>query len=562
MFSRLTVKARIFMLIGGIFVLFILQFFYVLNQLHGKMMDERKVKISEIVEGISNQISHYQKLSEEGKIEQEDAKKKILDVIRHYRYEGNNYIFVLHYDGRYVLLPPKPEWEGTDQTSIKDKNGVYLLKDLISAAKEGGGYVDYLWFRGDEQDLPKISYAAGFDKWQWAIGTGVYVDDVEKTYSQLRNRMLGIFAVILFLSSFFTIYMIRVIVGRINVTTTILKDISEGEGDLTARIETDTEDEFKNMGEYFNLFAEKIEQLIISIKNSAGQVLISSQEVSSGNNQLSSSTQQMASSLEQTAASVEEITSSIRETADASARTSRDIGQTASDANEGAEMLTQMGSAMKDLGASGERIKEIVDVVNDIAFQTNLLALNAAVEAARAGEEGKGFAVVAGEVRNLAARSADAATEIRELVDNNGEYIRNATNLSEKTTQNLLKVVERIQDATRAIGEIEQRSKEQSSGIEQINTAVMQMDEVTQRNASLVEELASSAEDMSDISKKLSDEVGRFKVSEGSAPSFQKRPEKRPPAVNKPPKVGKKALPKTPEKKEEAFFDDDQFEEF
>lgn len=217
---------------------------------------------------------------------------------------------------------------------------------------------------------------------------------------------------------------------------------------------------------------------------------------------------------------------------------------------------------MENVKLSGEKIREIVDVVNDIAFQTNLLALNAAVEAARAGEEGKGFAVVAGEVRALAARSADAVSEIRELVGQNEVYITDANSLSKTTTEMLMSLIKDIQEASTAMADIEQRAKEQASGIEQINSAVMQMDEVTQRNASLVEELASSAEDLSSVSKSLSGEVGQFKVSEAGPASMRREsPVYRPPSKPTPPPT-KPAKEPEPPKTEEAFFDDDQFEEF
>ncbi len=347
--------------------------------------------------------------------------------------------------------------------------------------------------------------------------------------------------------------------GRINRIKDIFKDLSEGEGDLTVRIDFEGSDELKNLADYFNMFVEKIENLIKSIKNSAQSVHTSAVEVSGGNHQLSSSTQEMASSLEETAASVEEITSSIKETSSVASETAEEIKRTANEAEKGSKMLGEMAVAMKDVGESGEKIKEIVNVVNEIAFQTNLLALNAAVEAARAGEEGKGFAVVAGEVRSLAGRSSDAASEIKKLVENNDINISRANELSKKTTDTLMKVVTNIQEATVSVSDIEQRAKEQASGIEQINGAVMQMDEVTQRNASLVEELASSAEDMSHVSDSLSRDVEQFRVS-GGIEFVEKLARKSPPSSKREVKpVVKQNKIKSGK---DSFFDDDSFEEF
>ncbi len=459
-------------------------------------------------------------------------------------------------------------------------------------------FVDYLWQRGQEKDIPKLSYAKKFDEWNLTVGTGVYIDDIDKLYGQTRLFVLIIFSIIALIALAMLFFIFKSVVGRISDVTNIVRDMAQGEGDLTARMVVQGQDEFHDFSEHFNQFVEKIELLVKSIKTSAEQVLTSSEEVSSGNNQLSSSTQEMASSLEETAASVEEISASIQDTANASVETAAKIKKTATEAENGSHMLTEMTTAMKDVKSSGDKIQEIVSVVNDIAFQTNLLALNAAVEAARAGEEGKGFAVVASEVRSLAARSADAATEIKDLVENNESNIKKANDMSYKTVEMLQKIITRIQEASFAIQDIETRSKEQASSIRQISDAVMQMDEVTQRNAALVEELASSAQDMSHISKMLSNEIGRFKVSdEGSGfsktpkkPSSYSAPTPKPttkldakPATKPAPKpaaksaplpksqpaafapvsgAAKKEEPKKSSKNEEVFFDDDKFEEF
>ncbi len=346
------------------------------------------------------------------------------------------------------------------------------------------------------------------------------------------------------------------------LTFTMEKFEMIGEGDLTVRFDYLKEDELGKLASGFNGFMEKLHNLMTTVKHSSERVGGSSGEVASGNNQLSSATQEMASSLEETAASVEEITASIRETTEKGALVAHEMTLTARDAGKGAEMLSKMQEATGELKTSGERIKEIVDVVNDIAFQTNLLALNAAVEAARAGEEGKGFAVVAGEVRNLAARSGTAVREIKSLVEQNDERIFEAGRFTEETVEKLTAVVNRVREGAESVMEMEERLKEQSSGIEQINRAVMQMEEVTQQNASLVEELASAAEEMKHVSDELTDEVSFFKVGETGMNPLRKRA-----VVRKPNSQARKMEPKKEPVKisseaETAFFDDSQFEEF
>jgi len=343
-------------------------------------------------------------------------------------------------------------------------------------------------------------------------------------------------------------------------------------GDLDVLLKKDHNDEIGEMVDNFNEFINTLKNIIFSIRNTAESILNSSSEISSGNNQLSSATQQMASSLQETAASVEEISSSIHETSESSVVLADNISKTAVRADKGKAHLKQMENAIMQVKESSAKISEIVDMVNSIAFHTNLLALNAAVEAARAGEQGKGFAVVASEIRSLAQRSADAAGEIKQLVDSNEEMSSNAGNITKATSQILMDVVISIQNNAQEMKDIEGRSKEQSKGIKQINSAIMQMDEVTQRNAALVEELASSAMDMASISKNLNDEVLKFKFSEEDVFTTK---------VEYTPIVAPDFFQNSDEKKsgssetlnnftnfekddftDSSFMDDDQFEEF
>ncbi len=451
-----------------------------------------------------------------------------------------------------------------DEKKIMAKSGsVSWMKGLSSGKTNETNHLADVSIGDRTYHIYYDSTATGFS-YGVMIPTDEFMPELEKAIFIYRT---GISILFLLLCGIIFLFL-RKVTSPIGSMAEMMKDIAEGEGDLTQRMDIQTNDEVGLLAESFNEFVDKIEKVIISIKGAAETVKTGSREVSSGNNQLSSATQEMASSIEETAASVEEITSSIRDSADESVRISEEMVRTSEAAEKGSGMLRKMKGAMDDLKVSGEKINEIVTVVNDIAFQTNLLALNAAVEAARAGEEGKGFAVVAGEVRTLAGRSAEAAREIRNLVENNEEQIKHAGDLSGEAIETLLKVVERISRSTGSIKDMEQRSKEQASGVEQINSAVSQMDEVTQRNAALVEELASSAEDMSSIADRLTGEVSRFRVGEGSGFVERKVAQRNFDIPAKKEIAAPKATETTPPfssastTSEEAFFDDDQFEEF
>ncbi len=354
----------------------------------------------------------------------------------------------------------------------------------------------------------------------------------------------------------------KMIINRLRILNEAFDKGSKG--DLEVVITKNSNDEIGELTDNFNAFVKTLKDIILSIRDTAETVQNSSNEISAGNNQLSSSTQEMASSLEETAASIEQISTSIHETADVASRLNTKITDTAVRAGEGKDQLHQMEDAIGKVKISGQRINEMIDMVNSIAFQTNLLALNAAVEAARAGEQGKGFAVVAAEVRSLAQRSAEAAKEIMEVINENDKNISNASNISKSTLQLLMDIVVSVQANAQEMRDIEARSREQANGIMQINSAITQMDDVTQRNAALVEELASSAMDMAALARDLNKEISTFNIDDSRYTSSLGRPlfssDSDTPAEGR--NQAESSVPPIVSQPVEPVFDDDQFEEF
>lgn len=256
--------------------------------------------------------------------------------------------------------------------------------------------------------------------------------------------------------------------------------------------------------------------VVTSVRRDSETVSVAAAEISSGNNDLSSRTEQQASSLEETASSMEELTSTVRQSAE-NARQANALAITASDfATKGGAVVDQVVGTMSSISAASREIVNIISVIDGIAFQTNILALNAAVEAARAGEQGRGFAVVASEVRNLAQRSASAAKEIKALIDNSVHRVDIGTQLANDAGQTMADVVSSVKQVTDMIAEIMSASLEQSAGIEQVNQAIIEMDNVTQQNASLVEEAAAAAESLRDQAGNLVQTVSVFKTRKGS----------------------------------------------
>jgi methyl-accepting chemotaxis protein len=330
----------------------------------------------------------------------------------------------------------------------------------------------------------------------------------------LSNRALVVTLLAMALGILGGCLVTRSITRPVNVAVATMKDIAEGEGDLTARLDASGRDEIGQLASAFNQFVGKIQDVIRQAVTAAEQVTAASQQLSAASEQLSSGAQEQASSLEETAASLEEITGTVKQNADNAKQANQLAVGSRDTAEKGGEVVTNAVSAMGEINKSSKKIADIITTIDEIAFQTNLLALNAAVEAARAGEQGRGFAVVAAEVRSLAQRSATAAKEIKGLIQDSVQKVQDGSELVNKSGQTLQEIVSSVKKVTDIIGEISAASQEQSGGIDQVNKAVSQMDQVVQSNAAQTEELSSTAQSLSGQAQQLQALVGRFKLGQ------------------------------------------------
>ncbi|CAB3880494.1 Methyl-accepting chemotaxis protein I [Achromobacter insuavis] len=286
-------------------------------------------------------------------------------------------------------------------------------------------------------------------------------------------------------------------------------------GDLTTRVEVQSTNEIGALMAAVKRMQESLARTVSTVRRGVDEINVGSREISAGNTDLSSRTEEQAASLEETAASMEQLASTVKQNAD-NARQANQLAASASDvAERGGSAVAEVVNTMQGISASSRKISEIVSVIDGIAFQTNILALNAAVEAARAGEQGKGFAVVAGEVRSLAQRSAQAAKEIKGLIEDSVTKVGAGSQQVERAGATMQEIVASVKRVTDIMGEISAASEEQSSGIDQVNRAVSQMDEVTQQNAALVEEAAAAAGSLQEQAQRLAEAVAVFKINAG-----------------------------------------------
>ena len=540
---RFTIFQRLAILVGIVILGLIVLSISSLSNQYQALKKEQYLKTKNVVETAYSTIKHYAALEQNQTLTRQQAQSQAIASIRSLRYDDTNYFWINDYQPAMVMHPIKPALEGKDLTNNKDPDGTPLFVEMVSVVKKSGeGYVPYKWPKpGNDNPVDKIAFVKGFDQWQWIIGSGVYLDTIDSAFSQQRTIIIINVVIMIIVVVLFSYFIGRSILTPTRLAAQMMKDISQGEGDLTRTLNENGNDEISQLSQSFNLFVSKIRESLVLVAKSANDVNDHAHTVDDSSKTSQSFIELQNDSSTQVAAAMEQMTHQIHDVSRNAEAAEQAANEAASNASSGKNVVSKTITAIEalstnietvskvtaDLAQESNNIGSVLDVIRSIAEQTNLLALNAAIEAARAGEHGRGFAVVADEVRTLASRTGKSTDEIQAMIAKLQEGAKAAVEAVKSSQEISISTVEQASAANTSLdeidrlvsvitdmnGQIARATEQQTSAADEVNLRINDLSQSTEQSLGNTNDLTRASDKLKQSSVELSRVVSRFKLS-------------------------------------------------
>ena len=539
---KFTIQQRLAMLVGLILIGLTALDAMNLFEEYKSLLEHKKNTTQELVDSSYSIIEHHYALQQKGELSEAKAKEQALSIIANMRYDTNNYFWINDFTPTMVMHPIKPQLDGKNVAGVKDPDGKALFVEMVNIIKaKGEGFVSYKWAKpGFDDPVDKIGFVKGFIPWQWIIGTGTYLDDIDASFAEQRNVVI-IESIIIALIIVSLSYIIgKSILLPTRLAAELMKDIAQGEGDLTHTLDASGQDEISQLSTFFNEFTGKMRQLLQDVADNTAQVLDHAEAVSGASDSTQTLIQSQNDITAQVATAMEEMTSQIKEVSDNASSAEQAANDARNNTSDGKQIIsntiTQMQSlssnidnvsqVIASLASESDNIGSVLDVIRGIAEQTNLLALNAAIEAARAGEQGRGFAVVADEVRTLANRTEQSTNEIQKMIQKLQAGAQEAVSAVKVSQDISLKTVEQTTKADDSLSEIDRlmevisdmntqiarATEQQSHAADEVNLRINDLAGMTEESLATTQQLSETSQQLKVSSNDMSEVVGRFKI--------------------------------------------------
>ncbi len=511
-----------------------------LVMLRHSMLEDRKAKIRNLTEYAYSQLAYYEELQRSGKMTLEEAQQHAKESLRKARYDDKEYFWLNDFHPRSVMHPIKPELQGRDMTDNRDPTGKQLYVEFVRVVRaNGAGFVDYQWSKpGSEQAVPKLSYVKGFAPWDWIVGTGIYIDDVDAAFRQNLLWLGGIAAVLLLVQGLagwlIRSSILKQLGGEPTQAVALMQQVAAG--DLTVSVAAPPE----SLLGALNQMLASLRELISDVNRSAGTLAGNAAEIRHAASEISRAAEHQSDATSSMAAAIEELTVTSSHISDNASDTETNSRSALQQADEGRSRVEAASRAIENIAhtvndasarihALAERANQVSGialVIKDIAGQTNLLALNAAIEAARAGDQGRGFAVVADEVRTLSERTAKATGEIEEMLQSiqrdtaaavaamNSALpeVGNGVTLANAASESLRLIESETGKTLDRIGDVAAATREQSTTSTSIAQRVEEIAQMVEETTSTIRGTAKAANSLEELAHGLRQQISRFRV--------------------------------------------------